>query len=79
MSGIGVRERHPLKQGLKLGQNGPKLERDPGVRERHPLKQGLKHDPQGFSLHFMYVRERHPLKQGLKPWPSIGGGSALFC
>ena len=38
---LAVRERHPLKQGLKL---------DPGhdtadiiqVRERHPLKQGLK-------------------------------------
>ena len=47
-----VRERHPLKQGLKrLCQ--PRHHEQLGVREGHPLKQGLKHFFQDFDYHLV--------------------------
>jgi len=42
ITGFPVRERHPLKQGLKQQSTGSSDTDDPKVRERHPLKQGLK-------------------------------------
>ena len=60
-----VRERHPLKQGLKqtVCDSSGAL---PIVRERHPLKQGLKLPRVYRRFMARGVRERHPLKQGLK-------------
>ena len=63
--GRNVEERHPLKQGLKLGNldsSGFVLL----VEERHPLKQGLKPRYLDSTFFFTLVEERHPLKQGLK-------------
>ena len=64
----GVRDQHPLKQGLRP----PETTKDNGqsglVRDQHPLKQGLRrnrHNPEWSSRH--RVRDQHPLKQGLRP------------
>ena len=62
-----VRERHPLKQGLKQWL-ALIVFHTKNVRERHPLKQGLKRNWRVFLGVFNGVRERHPLKQGLKQW-----------
>ncbi len=63
-----VRERIPLKQGLKLGYGG-KFASVGRVRERIPLKQGLKLPIIKNLLNIIGgVRERIPLKQGLKPY-----------
>ena len=61
-----VRERHPLKQGLKPYDVACQLLGGKLVRERHPLKQGLKLFLGQSMDGRRGVRERHPLKQGLK-------------
>ena len=60
-----IRERHPLKQGLKHS-TALSFPVSSVIRERHPLKQGLKQNRPAIQTEKIFIRERHPLKQGLK-------------